>query len=93
MALPVDWVDGIRVYVVTIVVGDVNVEAAGVDGDGIGQVIGLEWCWHHHQRSTGLHLETIHLIGGAVGDIQEFTGRIAGDRIGGRSDRRRSRSN
>ena len=79
-------VDGIRAYVVSIVVGDINIDAAGVDGDGIGQVIGLEWCWHHHQRSTGLHQETIHLIGGAVGDIQEFTGRIAGDCIGGRSN-------
>src|ERR1700677_4048775 len=31
-------VDGIRAYVVTIVVGYVNIEAAGIDGDGIGQV-------------------------------------------------------
>ena len=52
-------VDGIRVYVVSIVVGDVKVDAAGVDGDGIGQVIGLEWALASsptiHRTAPGNH--------------------------------------
>jgi hypothetical protein len=68
-------VDGIRVYVVTVVVGDIDIDSAGIDGDGIGQLSVL--------NGAGI---TIQLIGGAVGDIQEFTARIAGDCIGGRSN-------